>query len=108
MKCFEKRTIFNFWKYMDCLKCNHRLVDEEIIIGVNKIYIYNIRKCNWIDVDKDSIFLKSQKVRLFLKDCIINQKNIIFVVLEDFNLEKNIEWIESFLEESGDIHILNI
>lgn len=108
MKCFEKRTIFNFWEYANCNKCKYNLVDEEIIIGNNKIYIYNIRTCSKESIDNNEIFLKNKKVRLFLKDCVINQKSIIFLILEDFYLEKNIKWIEGFLEENINIHILNI
>lgn len=108
MKCFEKRTIFNFWEYLSCDKCKYKLDDEEIIIGNNKIYIYNIKICCKESIDNDNLFLKNKKVKIFLKDCVINQNKIIFLILEDFSLEKNIKWIEGFLEENIDIHILNI
>ncbi len=108
MKCFIKRDIFNFWKYFDCEKCSYNLRDEQIVLGGNSIYLYYLKKCQKIDNDINYLFLFDNKVKLFLKDCILHQQNIIFLILEDFDLDNSLWWLELFSNEKKDIHILII
>ena len=40
MKCYKKRTIFDFFKYSDCKKCKYYNEDSEMHIGNVSIYLY--------------------------------------------------------------------
>ena len=66
MKCYKKRTIFDFFKYSDCKKCKYYNEDSEMHIGNVSIYLYYLRKCNHIIIDLDYLFSFSKEVKLFL------------------------------------------
>lgn len=106
-KCLKKRTIFDFFKFLDCNGCDYFKSDEEISIGNNSIYLYYLKKCDLIEYNIDYLFLSSKKVRLFLKDAIIFQNEIIILIIEDFKLS-DYYFIEELFDFGNDIHILII
>lgn len=105
--CLNRRTIFDFYTYHDCEKCCFMNDNEEIRIGNKNIFLYYLRKCDVIEYDIDLLFLYSNKVKLFLKDCIINQNLITFLIFDDFRMN-SLYSLEELLEFGSDIHILII
>lgn len=107
--CCKKKTIFNFFKISDCENCYHLRKNDEIKIGDRSIYLYYLRECDYIIKDVDYLFLLSCKVRLFLKDCIINEKIVIPLILEELKFSYNdYNMMEVLIGLGNDIHILII
>ena len=108
MKCYKKRTIFDFFKYSDCKKCKYYNEDSEMHIGNVSIYLYYLRKCNHIIIDLDYLFSFSKEVKLFLKDSILNNDKIIPLILEKEVIFNNFNLSECLFSFEIDIHILII
>lgn len=117
MKCYNNRTLFNVFDYYDCSKCTRFLKDEELFIEERKVYLYHSYK-GCIDylqlnprINYDLYIAKNKRIKLFLKDMVINQlnnKDCIYLWLEDFdfNNEYNMEIIYSLLGFGLDIQII--
>lgn len=106
MNCKERRTIYNLFKIFDCQSCNSFIKDEEFVVGRRKVNIYySINKCKLDDfIDfKESIYF-NKKIKMFLKDAILNQGNILVLWLDEDIINNDI--IELLLEFDLDIHIM--
>lgn len=107
MNCISK-TIFDFFEVKDCFKCDYHKNDEFIIIGKNNINIYYVRYCYKRVIDLNFLYNTNFKVKMFYKDAIINQKDIIFLIIDNFDLNKMMSDLEILLNMGLDIHILAI
>ena len=105
--CIKKRTFYNLFDVFSCDNCPVLRKDEEYIVGENKIYIYHLNDGCIIkkDLSKDDL-VNSKKMRLFLKDAIINQGNIMVLWLDSFDVKKNELDFLSLASFDMDIHII--
>lgn len=106
MNCKENRSIFNLFKIFNCEDCDSFYKDEEFVIGKRKINLYySINKCKYVNIVKEenNIYFNS-KVKLFLKDAILNSDNILILWVN--KNEINDDLIEQLLEFDLDIHIM--
>ena len=78
MNCKENRSIFNLFKIFSCDSCDSFYKDEEFVIGKRKVSIYySENKCKYINfVKEDENIYFNPKIKLFLKDAIINNDNL--------------------------------
>ena len=116
MKCNNKRTFFNVFNYYDCFGCKRFRKDEELIIEEKKVNIYNmyigcVDYLNLDDYYKELYIALNKRIKLFLKDIIINNlygKNYIYLWLDEFDLNNDysMEIIYSLLDFDLDIHII--
>lgn len=117
MKCFKDKTIFNLFEYSSCEGCACFIEDKIITIGEVRINLYYIHEgCNQLLFKNDyyyhlEIFL-SKKLKLFLKDIIINKiknNNLFFLWLDNFDLnnEFNMNILYDLLEFEEDIYIIS-
>lgn len=105
--CMKKRTFYNLFDVFDCNNCSLIKKDEEYIVGENKIYIYHLNNGCILnkDLSKDDL-VNSKKMRLFLKDAVLNQENIIVLWLDSFDLIKNEFDFLSLASFDVDVHII--
>ena len=106
MNCKENRNIFNLLKIYSCSDCDSYYKDEEFVIGKRKINLYySENKCKFIDIikEEDSIYF-NPKVKLFLKDMVLNAGNILALCVNKSDINNDI--IEHLLEFDLDIHIM--
>lgn len=87
-----------------CKGCKYNLEDIKFTIGRNTVNIYYCNfRCNLVDSYNELIY---NKIILFLKDAIINYDKILFLWIDNFDLESSYELIEYLLYFENDIHIL--
>ena len=105
--CKKPRTFYNLFDVFSCDNCPLLIKDEEYIVGENKIYIYHLNDGCILhnDLSKEDL-INSKKMRLFLKDAIINQENIIVLWLDSFDVDKNDYDFLSLASFEVDIHII--
>ena len=85
MHCYNKKTVFDFFKVSSCDSCKYLLKDYYFNIGLNTINIYYLDYCKR-SVSKD-YFIDSKKMKLFLKDMILNSGDDLFLIMERFNID---------------------
>lgn len=106
MNCKERRSIFTLFKIFDCESCDFYYKDEEFIVGRRRVNLYySENKCKLINLIKeDEGFYFNPKVKLFLKDAILYQGNILVLCINKNEINNDI--IEHLLEFDLDIHIM--
>jgi len=109
MRCKPKRNIFNLFQVLTCENCPNKRNDEFIYIGRNVIAIYYVfDSCLDLEIDKDLIFPNVEKLKILLKDAILNQDKIFMCMLEDFDLENYYDVFEKVLDEGLSVQIIVI
>ena len=120
MKCTNPRNIFNLFAISDCKGCPKYCRDEELVIGDVTVRIYyinngckDLKEINKSKYNKDNHLeiATSKKLRLFLKDIMINElynRDYIYLWLHDFDLnnEYDMNIIYSLLEFGLDIQLI--
>ena len=106
MNCFSKKTVFNFYEVSTCHNCKYKQEDYYFNIGRGVVNIYYLRHCYIEEVDLDYLFSFSKKAKLFLKDMILNYDKGIFLIMDDFIVDRYMDDLEILLEVSDNIHIL--
>ena len=106
MKCERKRDLFNIFEVFTCDDCEYYCKDEFIFMGETRINIYYLAsRCKLIEYDDEYIAF-SKKLKMFIKDCILNQYNILCIWLKRDELELiNDRYIYALYELIDDIHI---
>lgn len=105
--CQRKRTFYNFFEVFDCNNCKCIKEDEEYIVGENTMYIYHLDDGCIMNksLSKDEL-VNSKKMRLFLKDAIINQNDILILWLDSFDPDKEYYDFLNLMSFSLDVHII--
>ena len=88
MICKDRKNIFNYFEVSKCDRCDYYLEDYSILVGSNYIYVYYINKCVLNEYDSELLFGFDKKVRLFIKDAIINQDKINVLIIEGNLIDK--------------------
>lgn len=105
--CKEKRTLFNLFDIYDCKKCKLLRKDEFYTIGEINFNIYHLNDlCILNETLELDDFINSNKMKLFLKDAIINQCNNIILWLDEFDIEKDEDDFYNLLAFQKDIQII--
>lgn len=109
MKCERRRTLLNLFEVYDCKKCEYYHDDEYFVVGNTHIFVYYLfNLCHLDNENIDYLFYYSRKITLFYKDAIINHDNILFLFIEDFNIEKYFDILNLFLNMNLDLQILTL
>ena len=104
--CKKKRTLLNLFDVFSCDDCPIRREDEEYVIGENRVFIYHLDDgCILNDLSEDDL-INSKKMKLFLKDAIINQNKVIILWLDSFDIEKKEIDLLNLASFDMDIHIM--
>lgn len=106
MKCHKKRTLFDLLTIYKCDNCPNYLKDEFIVIEGVSINIYYLNsRCKENDYDDDYIAF-NKKIRIFLKEGIINRQSVIIIWInkEELNL-LNDECLFSLTRLGKPLHI---
>ena len=69
---------------------------------------YVFDSCLDLEIDKDLIFPNVEKLKILLKDAILNQDKIFMCMLEDFDLENYYDVFEKVLDEGLSVQIIVI
>ncbi len=102
--CKSKRTFFDLFMFYDCKDCKLLVSDEYYNIGDLLVNIYYIERC-LLNENNDEI-IKSDKLKILLKDSIINQRNNIIIWLDEFDFEKNEQLVYDLLSFNLDVQII--
>ncbi len=106
--CKKKRTLYNLFDVFSCENCPVLIKDEEYVISENKIYIYHLYDgCILNELNEDEL-VNSKKMKLFLKDAIINKDKIIILWLDSFDVEKREIDLMNLASFDMDIHIMTL
>ena len=109
MKCKIKRSIFNLFDVFTCDGCKYKKEDEFIFLGRNVIAIYHLfDNCLNLEIDKDLIVSKNEKIKLLLKDAINNQNDIFFCFLDDFRLDNYYDVLEKVTDDNLSVQIITM
>jgi len=107
MKCKKKRTVFELFEIFTCENCQFKKEDKQIIIGNNLISIYHLfNNCEAIEIDVDYLIFDCIKLKILLKDAIIYDSEIMFIFIEDFNLEQYYDVFSGILDNELSIQIV--
>ena len=105
--CQKKRTFFNLFEVFDCKGCPCIKNDEEYVVGENMMYIYHLNDgCIFNKDQSKEELVNGKKLRLFLKDAIVNQNNIIVLWLDYFDVNKRDNDFYSLMSFGLDVHVL--
>ena len=109
-KCNQTRTMFNLFQIYNCHNCDKFKEDEFIKIGNQIIAIYYIfNQCEFLGINKDVLVYNSKKVKILLKESIINDKNIfLFFVDGFFEIDKYFNLFERIMDNDLDIQIITL
>lgn len=102
--CKRKRTFFDLFVFYDCNDCKLLVSDEYYNIGNLNVNIYYIERC-LLNVSNDEI-IASDKLKILLKDSIINQSNNIIIWLDKFDFDRNEQLIYDLLSFDLDVQII--
>lgn len=109
MKCNLKRSIFTLFEVFNCENCKYKQNDEFIYIGRNVIGIYYLfDDCLNLEMDKELLIGDSSKLKLLLRDAIINQEEIFLCLLEDFKLSFYYDEFEKILDAGLSVQIITL
>lgn len=106
MKCKMKRTFMNILKINNCFNCINYCSDEYIAIANTKVNIYYLAsRCLLISYD-DIFIAFNKKIKLFLKDAIINRDTVLplWITKDELLYIKN-NSLYNLVELSLNIHI---
>lgn len=107
MNCTRRRNIFELFTIYTCERCPYKREDEFIYIGHNLIAIYYLyNNCPTLGVNPDYIIVNSNKLRILMKDAILNNDQIIFLFLDDFKLEDYYDVFLDILDSELSIQII--
>ena len=106
--CQKKRTFYNLFEVSTCDKCPCIKEDEEYKVGENKMYIYHLDDGCILNksLSKEDL-VNSKKMRLFLKDAILSQDEILILWLYWFNPNQNEQLFLNLMSFSLDVHIIS-
>lgn len=110
----EKRNLFNLFEIYDCCGCNKYRIDSSFQVCNNYVNIYYLDNNCFENEDIDELIAFNKKLKIILKDAIINKSNklnddFIFIWLlrkEEYLVYKSYELIYDLLEFENNIHIL--
>lgn len=105
--CLKKRTFFNLFEVFDCSDCQCVREDDEYKVGENTMYIYHLDNGCVLNksLSQDDL-VNSKKMRLFLKDCIIHQNEILILWLDSFDPDKDNYDFLNLMSFGLDVHII--
>lgn len=90
--------------FYDCKDCKLLVSDEYYNIGDLLVNIYYIERC-LLNENNDEI-IESDKLKILLKDSIINQRNNIIIWLDEFDFKKNEQLVYDLLSFDLDVQII--
>ena len=102
MNCLKitNRTFSNLFTIFNCEDCSSYYIYEYIYIGLNKIHIYKYNdKC----VNQ---MMKNYYTKIILKDIILKQLELNFLILTSKEYIKIFEILPLFINEKNDLYIL--
>lgn len=100
--CQKRRTFFDLFKLYSCKECILSEKNEYYVIGEVNVNVYYLNRCI---LNENNIFDK--KLKILLKDAILNQDNNIIVWLDNFNFEMQQEIILNLLAFDFDVQIIS-
>ena len=105
--CKKERTFFNLFEVYTCNDCPLLRKDEEYIVGEKMMYIYHLDDGCILNksLSKDDL-INSKKMRVFLKDAILNQDSYLILWLDLFDPNKNEELFLNLMSFDQDVHII--
>lgn len=105
--CQKKRTIFNLFEVYDCHDCKLLVKDEEYVVGEHTLYIYHLNDGCILNIDysKEDV-ITSKKLKIFLKDAIINQDDILVLWLDSFSPNYQENDFLNLISFDLDVHII--
>jgi hypothetical protein len=107
MNCIKKRTVFDLFEVYKCDKCNYHKKDEFIYIGNNIVGIYHLfNNCKYLILDVDYLIFDSKKLKILLKDAILNYENILLIFVEEFRIEPFYDIFSKILDSGLSIQII--
>lgn len=108
MKCIIKRNIFEMFTVYTCDRCPYKKEDEFIYIGHNLIAVYYFYdNCPTLAINPNCIITNSNKLRILMKDAIINNDQILFLFLENFKLDDYYDVFLDILDSGLSIQIIS-
>lgn len=107
MECKSKRTFLELFVVYDCKSCPHQVADEQIIIGRGTIGIYHLFEgCAFLKTDGNKLVSTSKKLRILLKDAILNDARIFLFYVEDFKIESFMEIFAQILDAGFHVQVI--
>jgi hypothetical protein len=109
MECKTKRTFLDLFEVYECKNCPHQVTDEQIIIGRRTIGIYHLFEgCGLLKTDCESLIATSKKMRILLKDAVINDAKIFLFYVEDFQIGKFTEIFAQILDAGFHVQVITL
>jgi len=104
-----KRSFLNMETVFRCDRCEHFVLDEQIIVGNKTIGIYHIFPgCRLLkDLTNDQI-AHSQRLKLLLKDAIIFQEQIVLFYEESLSFNRLLDVFSAFLDAGYFVQIITL
>lgn len=104
--CKKSRTFFDLFKIYSCDECKLLFEDDYYNIGETNVNIYYIERCILSNNEYIDNVMESTKLKLLLKDAILNNDNNIIVWLDKFDIIKDESLLFDLLEFELDVQII--
>ncbi|HBP25833.1 MAG TPA: hypothetical protein DD618_02655 [Acholeplasmatales bacterium] len=109
MECKTKRTFLDLLTIYNCKNCPHQVTDEQIIIGRGTIGIYHLFEgCALLKTDREQLISTSKKLRILLKDAIINDAKIFLFYVEDLKIGDFLEIFAQILDAGFHVQVITL
>lgn len=108
MQCKIRRSIFDLFTYYDCNDCIYRKSDEHFNYEQSFFHVYYLYSTCFVSKDSSSLFFFDSKIKRFLYDVICFQKEILFILIEESEVNDVYNYLSVISGFSKNVQVLII
>lgn len=92
--CFHARSFLSLFSLSACTGCPYQEEDRKTVLGACTLYAFHVDPvCLREVIPTEEMFIRSPKVKLFLKEMLLEPERV-YLVLEDWEDEETLEDLE--------------
>ncbi len=106
MQCKIKRTIFDLFTYYDCNECIYKKANEHFNYIESSFHIYYLFSSCEVSRDSEELIFNDITIKKFIYDAIYYGQKIIFILIEDKEINDVFNYLDLLDNFNSDIQII--